>query len=101
MHYSKYVMQFVGEQRMLSKNISHATSNQTSIGSKISAMRKLKLVVPIGIGVSLIAFFQWRHFRKYKHTAQGEVIQGPLNDFIVRIYNIFVLYLIESCIYKS
>ncbi|KAF7409634.1 hypothetical protein HZH68_004015 [Vespula germanica] len=86
MHYSKYVMQFVGEQRMLSRNISHATSNQTSIGSKISAMRKLKLVVPIGIGVSLIAFFQWRHFRKYKHTAQGEVIQGPLNDFIVNCY---------------
>ncbi|KAK2580076.1 hypothetical protein KPH14_012359 [Odynerus spinipes] len=80
---SKNIIQLTGGRKFL-KTMSGTTSKQFEINSKASLIRRWKLAVPIGIGVSLIALLQWKHLRKYRHIEKET--QGLLNDFIVNCY---------------
>ncbi|KAK0166767.1 hypothetical protein PV327_004254 [Microctonus hyperodae] len=48
--------------------------------------KRWEFCVPIGLGISLVAILQWRHRRKYPYPNDGDVVKGPISDFMVDCY---------------
>lgn len=80
---SKNIIQLTGGQELF-RCISSTTTKQFEIDARSSFIRRWKLALPIGIGVSLIAILQWKNLKKYR--VNGREVQGTLNDFIVNCY---------------
>ncbi|XP_012251862.2 phosphatidylserine decarboxylase proenzyme 1, mitochondrial isoform X3 [Athalia rosae] len=72
------------------KQIRNNASSPSSTSSKTrmwhSLTKRWEWTIPAGVGISILAIFQWRHFWRHSHAEKDPSTLGPINGFMVDCY---------------
>ncbi|XP_015518533.1 phosphatidylserine decarboxylase proenzyme, mitochondrial [Neodiprion pinetum] len=72
------------------KEIRNYASNPSPTSSQVSMwhsfVKRRKWIIPVGVGISLLAVLQWKLFSRHSHAEKDRGTPGPINGIVVKCY---------------
>lgn len=73
-----------------SRNYASSADTNNKFSGLWNFTKRWDIGISIGIGVSLIAIFQWRHLRRHPYPPDSDAVKGPISDLMVYTFNYYL-----------